>query len=207
MSLFNTATGLFYNSQPAQKAFLNGTQVWSLVQEPIQDPVLYSNLDVYIIDGVRQATTATLIRANVSAVRRFIVTQTVSIQSITLLRIPPSNWTSTNYNITGTLSVFSGSGGTIDGSTSNKGFVTTQSILNPPTGRTGALTEYDVKVMRPSNLSQTVLTPGEYNYTILGTSANMDIAVLNNTLFTIDTTRPIYPSPTAATTHFVVEIV
>lgn len=174
----------------------------NLPTPPLPD-TFYSNFDQYIINGVRQATTSVTIRGNSPATRRFIVTETVEIESITLLRIPPSNWTSTlNYNINGTLSVFSD--GTIDGTSSSKSFVTSEILLSPT--RLGGLDEFDTYKLQPSNLSKTILTPGEYNLEILGTSANMSIATLTNTIFPIDTTRPIHPSPTAATTHFAMEI-
>lgn len=174
----------------------------NLPTPPLPD-TFYSNFDQYIINGVRQATTSVTIRSNSPATRRFIVTETVEIESITLLRIPPSNWTSIlNYNINGTLSVFSD--GTIDGTSSSKSFVTSEIILSPT--RLGGLDEFDTYKLQPSNLSKTILTPGEYNLQILGTSANMSIALLTNTDFPIDTTRPIYPSPTAATTHFAMQV-
>ena len=36
--------------------------------------IIFTNLDQYIIGGVRQATSGVLIRSNVSTARRFIVT-------------------------------------------------------------------------------------------------------------------------------------
>lgn len=165
--------------------------------------LLYSNLNQYIINGDRIATTSVTIRSNSPSSRRFIVTEAVEISEITLLRIPPSNWSSTSgYNINGTLSVFSD--GTIDGSTSSKSFVTTERILSP--NRLGGVDEFDLYKLQPSNLSKTILTPGEYTLEILGTSANMGIATIGNDIIPIDTTRPIHPSLTFATNHYIIEI-
>jgi hypothetical protein len=182
----------------------------SNIPEPVSG-LLYSNFEEYIIGGVRQATTSVIIRSNVSSTRRLIVTENISIEGIKLLRIPPSNWTSiNNYNINGSLSVVSETGATIDGGTSSKSFPTNNVLLKPEliSERTGGLDQYDIYTLKPSNESITELTPGEYNLFIIGSSGtgNFDIALLTNSVFPIDTTRPIHPSPTQTTTHFAMEI-
>lgn len=165
---------------------------------------IYSNFEQYIIGGVRQATTYSLIRSNISVSRRLVVTDTITITGFRFMRIPPDNWLFTNFSVNGTLSVVSG--GTIDGSTSSKSFNTKSTIYNPLTGRANNISQYDIYDVRPVNNTSTILTPGEYNITLIGTSANMDLAILTNTLFPIDTSKPIYPSPTESTTHFVMQI-
>ena len=92
---------------------------------------LYSNFEQYIINGVRQATTTALIRTNISVTRRLVVTSTITVTGFKFIRIPPSNWSTLGYSVTGTLSVVAGSGGTIDGGSSSKGFNTKSSIYNP----------------------------------------------------------------------------
>lgn len=171
--------------------------------------ILYSNFNLYIVNGVRQATTGNLIRTNISTARRLIVTETITITGFKFIRIPPDNWLSiTGYAVTGTLSVVTGTGATIDGGTSNKSFNTKSSVYNPAVvaERANTTSQYDIYDVRPVNNSTTTLTPGEYNFSMFGTSANMTMAVLTNTIFPIDTTRLIYPSPTAATTHFAMEV-
>ena len=172
---------------------------------------IYSNFEQYVRNGVRQATTSNIIRSNVSTSRRLVVVSSITVTGFRFMRIPPDNWTSTvGYNITPTLSIVSGTGATIDGGTSSKTF-TNQSVVlnpNPPTKRTGDITEYDTYTMRPSNLSTTRLTAGEYTMNLIGGAgtANMNIAILTNSLFPIDTSGNIYPSTTAATTHFVMQV-
>ena len=167
---------------------------------------LYSNFEQYVIGGVRQATTTTLVRTNISAIRRLVVTDTITVTGFKFMRIPPSNWTTLAYTVTGTLSVVAGSGGTIDGGSSSKGFNTKSTVYNPTTGRANTTSQYDVYDVRPVNNSTTVLTPGQYDITLLGTGANMDLAILTNSVFPIDTTKLIYPSTTAATTHFAMQV-
>jgi hypothetical protein len=170
---------------------------------------VYSNFEQYIINGIRQATTSSIIRSNVSTSRRLVVINPITVTGFRFIRIPPDNWTSTvGYNITPTLSIVSGTGATIDGGTSNKTFTNQSVVYNPPTNRTGAITEYDIYTMRPSNLSTTTLTVGEYTINLIGGvgTANMNIAVLTNSLFPIDTSGNIYPSTTAAITHFVMQV-
>lgn len=178
-------------------------------RQPDTSPIqgVYSNFEQYIINGVRQATTTSLIRSNIITSRRLIVIQTVTITSISFIRIPPSNWTSINNgNLRPTLTPVAGTGAIIDNGLSNKQFFNETRIINPLTGRANLLDQYDTYIMRPLDLSQTILTPGEYNLSVFSTSANFDLAILTNTLFPINTTRPIHPSPTSATTHFVMQI-
>lgn len=176
---------------------------------PEPEPFFYSNFEEYIIDGVRQATTTSTIRSNITSIRRLIVTQTIIIEGFTFLRIPPSNWsTINNGSLRPTLSVITNTDASIDGSTNSKQFYNETRILNPPTQaeRANLTTQYDTYTMKPTNLSLTTLTPGEYNITLFSTGANFDLAVLNNTLFPINTNRKIHPSPTAATTHFAMQV-
>ena len=168
--------------------------------------ILYSNFDVYIVDGVRQASTADLIRSNISTSRRLIVTETITIYGFKLVRIPPDNWTQTSYSFVPTLSVVSGTGATIDGGTTSKGFTNARVILNPKTvaERTGSTSQYDIFIMTPTGDASTTLTAGQYSLSVLGNSANMDIATLTTATFPIDTSKKIYPSGSA--THFAMEV-
>ena len=170
------------------------------------ESTLYSNFEQYVIGGVRQATTTALIRTNISAARRLIVTDTITVTGFKFMRIPPNNWTTLVYTVTGTLSVVAGSGGTIDGGSSSKSFNTKSTVYNPTTGRASTTSQYDIYDVRPVNNSTTILTPGQYDITLLGTGANMDMAILTNSVFPIDTTKKIYPSTTAATTHFAMQV-
>lgn len=167
---------------------------------------LYSNFETYIVNGVRQATTTALIRTNISATRRLVVTDTITVTGFKFVRIPPSNWTTLAYTVTGTLTVVSGSGGTIDGGSSSKSFNTKSTVYNPTTGRANTTSQYDIYDVRPVNNSTTILTPGQYDITLLGTGANMDMAIMTSSLFPIDTTKKIYPSTTAATTYFAMQV-
>lgn len=171
-----------------------------------EEVTLYSNFEQYVINGVRQATTTALIRTNISAIRRLIVTDTITVTGFKFMRIPPSNWTTLVYTVTGTLSVVAGSGGTIDGGSSSKSFNTKSTVYNPTTGRANTTSQYDIYDVRPVNNTTTILTPGQYDITLLGTGANMDMAILTNSVFPIDTTKKIYPSTTAATTHFAMQV-
>jgi len=168
--------------------------------------ILYSNLDAYIVDGVRQASTADLIRSNISTSRRLIVTETITVYGFKLVRIPPDNWTQTSYSFIPTLSIVSGTGATIDGGTSSKGFTDARVILNPKTvaERTGSTSQYDIFIMTPTGDTSTTLTAGQYSLSVLGNSANMDIATLTTATFPIDTSKKIYPSGSA--THFAMEV-
>jgi hypothetical protein len=212
VNLSNVVTGQNFTSPSEAKTWLESNGYWTSYVDvtttttTISGP-LYTNFTEYIIDGVRQVTTTSLIRSNITSTRRLIVTHTISIESISLLRIPPSNWTSINNgNLRPTLSIVSGSGATIDGGTSNKQFYNETRIINPTTGRANELDQFDTYIMRPNDLSQTTLTPGEYDLSVFSTGANFDLAVLTNTVFPIDNTRPIHPSSTAATTHFAMEV-
>lgn len=169
---------------------------------------LYSNFEQYIIGGVRQATTSTITRTNIPVPRRLIVADTIIVTGFKFVRIPPSNWTTLIYSVTGTLSVVAGSGGTIDGGSSSKSFNTKTSVYNPSVvgQRANNTSQYDIYDVRPVNNTTTVLTPGQYDITLLGTGANMDLAILTNSVFPIDTTKLIYPSTTAATTHFAMQV-
>ena len=172
-----------------------------------ESPTLYSNFEQYIVNGVRQATTTALIRTNISAARRLVVTDNITITGFKFVRIPNNNWSTISYTVTGTLSVVSGTGATIDGGVSNKSFNTKSTFNNPSVvaERANSTSEYDIYDVRPNDNSTTSLTPGEYNITLLGTGANMDMAILTGSLFPIDTTKKIYPSTTAATTHFAMQ--
>ena len=165
---------------------------------------LYSNFSTYIVDGVRQASTYDLVRTNISTSKRIIVKETVTVSVFKFVRIPPDNWSTTGYKVTGTLAVVSGTGATIDGGVSSKSFVTSESIYNPPTGRANNTSQYDIYAVTSSNGTSTTLTPGQYTITLLGTGANMDIATLTTATFPINTSGKIYPSGSA--THFVMEI-
>jgi hypothetical protein len=182
--------------------FENGYKITS-------DKPFYSNFGLYIIGGTRQASTGDLIRTNISSTRRFTVTQPITFTGFRLIRIPPDNWTSLGYSVTATLSVVAGSGGTIDGGSSNKSFETKSSIYNPSVSaqRATLTNQYDIYNVRPVNNSMTTLTAGEYSLGVLGGGGggNMIIATLTNSLFPIDTSRKIYPSSNVAT-HFPVEI-
>lgn len=180
--------------------FTNGFQI-------ISNKPFYSNFSSYIINGVRQASTYDLIRTNINSSRRFVVTETITFTRFRMVRIPPDNWTTLNYGVTGTLSIVAGSGGTIDGGSSNKSF-DTKSVINRPSISSQRATQtwqYDILDVRPVNNSTTTLTPGEYNFNVFGTGANMSIATLTNTSFPIDTSRKIYPASNVST-HFPIEI-
>lgn len=207
--LFTSASTITFNGVSATQAFFNGVQVWTQPVPPLVDDKLYSNFNLYFVDGVRQATTGNLIRTNISTNRRMVVTETITVTGFKFVRIPPDNWTTiSGYAVTGTLSIVSGTGATIDGGTSNKSFNTKSTIATPSvvSERANTTSQYDIYDVRPVNNSLTTLTAGEYTISLLGTSANMTIAILTNSLFPIDTTRKIYPSTTAATTHFVMEV-
>lgn len=181
----------------------------SIPQSIVQSTDFYSNFEQYIINGVRQATTTTLIRTNISASRRLIVTETITITGFKFIRIPPNNWTSiSGFAVTGTLAVVPATGATIDGSSSSKSFNTKSTVAIPsvPAQRVDNTSQYDTYDVRPVNNSTTTLTAGEYAITLFGTSANMDMAILTNSIFPIDTTKKIYPSTTAATTHFAMQV-
>jgi len=169
----------------------------------------YSNFSAYFVNGVRQAATYDLVRTNVSTTRRLVVASTITITGFKFVRIPPDNWsTFSGYSVTGTLSIVGGTGATIDGGVSSKGF-NTKSTVNTPSvvaQRANNTSQYDIYDVRPVNNSLTTLTAGEYNITLLGTGANMDIATLTNASFPIDTSKQIYPSTTAALTHYAMEI-
>ena len=168
----------------------------------------YSNFNAYIIDGVRQSSTGALVRINVSITQRFIVTSTVTVTGFKFIRIPPDNWSGiSGYAVTGTLSVVSGSGGTIDGGSGNKSFNTksTVNITTVPATRANTTSQYDTYDVRPTNNSLTVLTAGQYNMTLLGTGANMLLALLTTSAFPIDTSRKIYPN-NAIATHLALEV-
>ena len=169
----------------------------------------YSNFEQYIINGVRQATTYDLIRTNISTSRRLIVASTITITGFKFVRIPPDNWSSiTGYTVTGTLAVVGGTGATIDGGAASKSFNTKSTVANPSNTalRANNTSQYDIYDVRPVNNTTTTLTAGQYTITLLGTAANMDIAILTNATFPIDTSKQIYPSPTAATTHFAMQV-
>lgn len=190
---------------------INGLGQIIMITNPVTTPVsgFYSNFDQYIIGGVRQATTTALVRTNISVSRTLVVTETITITGFNFIRIPPNNWSSiSGYSVTGTLAVVGGSGGTIDGGVSSKSF-NTKSTVNIPSvvaQRANNTSQYDTYDVRPVNNSTTTLTAGQYTMTLLGTAANMDIAILTNSLFPIDTTKSIYPSTTAATTHFAMQV-
>ncbi len=207
--LFTSASNVTFNGVSATQAFFNGVQVWTYPTTPPVDNNLYSNFNLYFINGVRQATTGNLIRTNISTSRRMVVTDTITVTGFKFVRIPPDNWTSiSGYAVTGTLSIVSGTGATIDGGTSNKSFNTKSTVATPSTvaERASTTSQYDIYDVRPVNNSLTTLTVGEYTISLLGTSANMTIATLTSSLFPIDTTRKIYPSTTAATTQFAMEV-
>ena len=181
--------------------FTNGYQI-------ISNTPFYSNIDNFIINGVRQASTGELFRSNITPSRRMTVTQTITFTGFRLIRIPPDNWTTLGYSVAATLSVVAGSGGTIDGGSSNKSFDTKSSIYNPSVSaqRATLTTQYDIYNVRPVNNSMTTLTPGEYSLGVNRVAGgNMTLATLTNSLFPIDTSRKIYPSSNVAT-HFAVEI-
>lgn len=181
--------------------------------------IIFTNLDQYIIDGIRQATSGVLIRSNVSTSRRLVVTQTSTFNFMTFVRIPPDNWTSTfsplvnsSFGIRPTLSVVSGSGGTIDGGTSAKQFFKTEElILNPPTNRVNNLENFDIYKMGPVDESSTTLTPGEYLITLITGpfNANTTIATWLMSTLPIDTDQNIYFSttqPFGVTNYFVMQL-
>lgn len=169
----------------------------------------YSNFEQYIINGVRQATTYDLVRINISTSRRLVVAESIIVTGFKFIRIPPDNWSSiSGYTVTGTLAVVSGTGATIDGGTTSKSFNTKSTVATPSVvaQRANNTSQYDVYDVRPVNNTTTTLTAGQYTITLFGTAANMDIATLTNSVFPIDTTKKIYPSSTAATTHFAMQV-
>lgn len=181
----------------------------SLQSTPIISTEFYSNFEQYIINGVRQASTYDLVRTNISTSRRLIVSETITITGFKFIRIPPDNWSSiSGYTVTGTLSIVSATGATIDGGVSSKSFNTKSTVSIPSivAQRANNTSQYDTYDVRPVNNSLTTLTAGQYNITLFGTGANMDIATLTNSIFPIDTTKKIYPSTTAATTHFAMQV-
>jgi hypothetical protein len=199
------------NNQGRIELSRNGTGSIQISIAPSSAPQsgVYSNFEQYIINGVRQATTYDLVRTNISTTRRLVVTETIVITGFKFIRIPPDNWSSiSGYTVTGTLAVVSGTGATIDGGTSSKSFNTKSTVATPSVvaQRANNTSQYDVYDVRPVNNTTTTLTAGQYNITLLGTAANMDIATLTNSLFPIDTTTKIYPSTTAATTHYAMQV-
>lgn len=199
------------NNQGRIELSRNGTGSIQISIAPSSAPQsgVYSNFEQYIINGVRQATTYDLVRTNISTTRRLVVTETIVITGFKFIRIPPDNWSSiSGYTVTGTLAVVSGTGATIDGGTSSKSFNTKSTVATPSVvaQRANNTSQYDVYDVRPVNNTTTTLTAGQYNITLLGTGANMDIATLTNSLFPIDTTTKIYPSTTAATTHYAMQV-
>lgn len=199
------------NNQGRIELSRNGTGSIQISIAPSSAPQsgVYSNFEQYIINGVRQATTYDLVRTNISTTRRLVVTETIVITGFKFIRIPPDNWASiSGYTVTGTLAVVSGTGATIDGGTSSKSFNTKSTVATPSVvaQRANNTSQYDVYDVRPVNNTTTTLTAGQYNITLLGTGANMDIATLTNSLFPIDTTTKIYPSTTAATTHYAMQV-
>lgn len=176
--------------------------------------IIFTNLDQYIINGVRQADTGVTIRSNITTVNRiFIVTKTSTFKFMTFLRIPPTNWTSTLLTLRPTLSLASGSSGTIDGETSSKQFWgLEESILNPPTGRVNEsnLEHYDTYKMKPVNESTTTLTPGEYQINLIcAEGGNRTMATMLMSTFPIDTNKDIYFSltqPFGVTSYFVMQL-
>lgn len=168
----------------------------------------YSNFESYIINGVRQATTYDLVRTNISTNRRLVVAETITITGFKFIRIPPDNWSSiSGYTVTGTLSIVSGTGATIDGGVSSKSFNTKSTIATPSVSaqRANNTSQYDIYDVRPVNNTTTTLTAGQYTITLFGTGANMDIATLTNSLFPIDTTKKIYPASNVST-HFAMQV-
>jgi hypothetical protein len=171
-------------------------------------PLIYSNFSSYIVGGELQAITGDLIRSNITSSRRLIVPSGVTINGFRFVRIAPY-FVDNFMTLQPTLSIVAGTGALIDGGTSSKSFLNEQVVLNPATGRTSAsssTTEYDIYTMTPTNNSGTTLTAGQYTISVNCTDANRTIATLTNSLFPIDETGQIYPSSTASTTHFAMEI-
>lgn len=183
---------------------------FSFFQQPIVAAApgvtgFYSNFEQYIINGIRQASTYDLTRTNISVSRRLIVTETIIVTGFKFIRIPPDNWSTITYSVTGTISIVSGTGATIDGGVSSKSLNTKTTVNIPTTGRANTTSQYDTYDVRPVNNSTTTLTAGQYTITLLGTGANMDIATLTNSLFPIDTSGKIYPASNV-TTHFAMQV-
>ena len=181
----------------------------TLTPTPTSTPpnLIYSNFSQYIIGGTLQATTGDLIRSNISSSRKIVVSSGVTINGFRLVRIAPY-FNAPDMTLQPTLSIVSGTGASIDGSSSPKNFYNEYVILNPATGRTSAtssVTEYDIYTMTPTNNSTTTLTSGEYTLSMNCTDANRTIATLTTSLFPVSTTGPIYPS-TTGTTHYAMEI-
>ena len=202
---------IFENRNNQGRLTLTNTGVNGGTQLSISPPApgLYSNFEQYIINGVRQAVTYDLVRTNISTSRRLVVTSTITVTGFKFIRIPPDNWSSiSGYTVTGTLAIVAATGATIDGGTSSKSFNTKSTVATPSVTaqRANNTSQYDVYDVRPVNNTTTTLTAGQYTITLLGTSANMDIATLTNSLFPIDTSGTIYPSTTAATTHFAMQV-
>ena len=200
----NTGTGRFSLINVAETTTTTSTTTTTTTAGPV---VFYSNFEQYIIGGVRQASTYDLIRTNISSTRRLVVTQTITITGFKFVRIPPDNWSTLGYSVTGTLSVVAGSGGTIDGTINSKSFNTKSSVYNPsnPLLRANTTSQYDIYDVRPVDNSLTTLTAGQYNIVLFGTAANMDIATLTNSLFPINTSGSIYPASNVAT-HFAMQV-
>ena len=170
--------------------------------------ILYSNFSQYIVSGVLQAITGDLIRSNITTSRRLVVSSGVTINGFRLVRIAPY-FNDPAMTLQPVLSIVSGTGASIDGGSGSKNFYNEYVILNPSTGRTSAsssTTEYDIYTMTPTNNSTTTLTAGQYTLSVNCADANRTIATLTNTLFPIDTSGLIYPSSSAASTHFAMEI-
>ena len=169
--------------------------------------LIYSNFSQYIVSGTLQATTGDLIRSNITSSKKLIVSSGVTINGFRLVRIAPY-FNAVQMTLQPTLSIVSGTGASIDGSSSPKNFYNQYVILNPATGRTSAstsVTEYDIYTMTPTNNSTTTLTTGEYTLSVNCADANRTIATLTTSLFPVSTSGPIYPS-TTGTTHYAIEI-
>lgn len=180
---------------------------------------LYSNLSTYIVGGQRilhgttpnKATEATIRTGGLNHTRVLKAASTVSVQGFKFIRVPFYNWQTTDCNLTLTLSVVSGGGGTIDGSGSGTKTYSTMSItLNPTSGRTvsdtlagcnARRTEYDTLVVYAA--TPAVLTAGTYQYSVATSAgANRSLAVLWKSETAIDTTQSVYPDPDSSTNQF-----
>jgi hypothetical protein len=171
---------------------------------------LYSNFDLYIIDGIRQNSTGATVRGNVFIDYQLIVTENITINGFKLMRIPPANWNSVptaSVELYPTLQVVGG-GATIDGGATPKQFFEQSVVYNSTDIATRPLdtTQYDTYTMTVVGGGTTALTVGTYNINMNASTGNIGIAVMPNASFPIDQSGPIYPSPTASTFHLAMEI-
>ncbi len=217
-------SGFNVGFSPASNAGMGGFNAGfhrpSAVEVPAVSAALFSNLSTYIIGGQRlvhggsptyKATEATIRTGGLNHTKVINVASTISVQGFKFIRVPFYNWQTTDCNLSLTLTIVGGSGGTIDGSGSGTKTFSTMSItLNPTSGRTTSDTlagcnarrgEYDTLIVYGA--TPTVLTAGKYQYAVSTTAgANRSLAVFWKSEVAIDTSLAVYPDPDHSSNAF-----